>query len=120
YYLRELNGQSYLKLSGRVGRLRIGKIDGQSTLDAGCLDAGEVVVEDKIDGQSDLIAHTDGFRFREINGQSLVLITHAGALSVRGRKIDGQSRILHRGPGEAERNADMEVNGNSRIMRLCE
>ena len=120
YYLKELNGQSYLKLSGRVGRLRIGKIDGQSTLDASCLDAAEVVVEDKIDGQSDLIVHTSSFRFREINGQSLVVITHSAALSVRGRKIDGQSRIFHRGTGEADQNGDLEVNGSSRILRLCE
>lgn len=76
YHLQELNGQSYVKLSGRVGTLRIGKIDGQSTLDASCLDAALVIVEDKIDGQSDLIIKTSSFRFREINGQSVVLITH--------------------------------------------
>lgn len=119
YHLQELNGQSYFKLSGRVRLLRIGKIDGQSTFDASCLDAGDVVIEDKIDGQSDLFLHTNSFRFSQINGQSLVLITHGDALTIGGRNIDGQSRIFHRGPGEAQKNID-EVNGNSRILRLCE
>jgi hypothetical protein len=113
----EVNGQSVLTLTGSVGRLKIGKIDGQSTVDASQLDAMELVVTDKIDGQSDLFVKGGQVAINLINGQSIVTLRlkDGGACVVK--EINGQSRLFWNAPNNAAVTAETQ-NGQSRILRI--
>jgi hypothetical protein len=118
FSIREVNGQSHLRLSGVAGTLRIGKIDGQSTIDAHCLATDEVII-DELNGQSDLLIQTKQFTFRLIDGQSVVVLRHSGPGRIIGtNKIDGQSRILWSG-SEAPLVSIRETNGSSRVSHVC-
>lgn len=119
YYVA-VDGQSRLKLSGRIKTLRIRELNGQSTIDAGCLVADEVIVERRIDGQSDLIISTSRFTFDEINGQSVVLLKQLRNGPLTGRLIDGRSTILWMGPGTPITEAGdqaIRIDGSSRIRQ---
>ena len=118
FSIGEVNGQSTLKLSGVVRTLRIRKIDGQSSVDAKCLVAHEVII-DELNGQSDLLIKTANFTFRLIDGQSVVLLSQTSRGTLVGTdKIDGQSRILWSG-SESPQVQIRTIAGNSRVKRVC-
>jgi hypothetical protein len=78
YEIKEINGGQRIKLTGKVDTLRIGLVDGASTLDASGLEAGEVEFYDKIDGRS------------------TVFVKAKGSITFQ-KKIDGRSKVTARG-----------------------
>jgi hypothetical protein len=106
YTLEDLNGGKRVKLTGKVRILRVGLVDGGSTLDASGLEAKEIILARKIDGQSTvrLLAPGGSVEFREpVSGESrLEVEAPHGRVSFTqptlsrskaGSKIDGQAQV---------------------------
>jgi hypothetical protein len=81
YRIGTLTRGSTLKLSGKVKILRVGMVDGGSTLDASALEAGEIFVRGRIAGGATVKLRAPGGRV-EFNG-----------------KVDGESRLEVDAPG---------------------
>ena len=119
FSIREIDRQSHVTIRGRVGTLRIGKISGESTVDASGLLTGKVIIEDEISWHSDLIIATPEFRFRKIAMQSVVVLSRVGKGHIEGNDFMNESRILWYGdrefPEPIVRNG---YQSNSRIVRM--
>lgn len=116
FAVQQVNGQSVLTLTGKVGTLTIGKIDGQSTLDASQLDADEIVVSEKVDGRSDLFARATRVTIELLNGQSILTLRLKEEGAAHVKKIDGQSRVFWSAPTNAAVTVG-DQNGQSRVFR---
>jgi hypothetical protein len=95
YVIGGIDGQQHYVFKGKIGKLEIkGNVDGQSTLDCSGLEAGEIVIDGKIEGQSHVELRAKGAVKigSEISGQSHVEIHEAGDVAVGG-SIDGQSKV---------------------------
>ncbi len=94
-----------LKLSGRVKTLRVGFVDGASTLDASKLEAQEVIFTGRIDGGSTVKLNVPGgkveFRDRVDGRSTLIVLAPNGSVTFTeptergkpGSKIDGESQV---------------------------
>jgi hypothetical protein len=109
YEIKEINGGQKVKLTGKVDTLRIGLVDGASTLDASGLEAGEVEFYDKIDGRS------------TVNVKAL-----KGSITFQ-KKVDGRSKVTARGKdvefkekidGGPETIVKVDATGNLSFMEL--
>lgn len=113
YEIKELNGGNTIKLTGRIGTLKVGLVDGASTLDASGLNATTIEFYDKIDGRSTVRLKGGQASFRaKIDGKSQVTIC-CDDVDFRD-KIDGGSDTFVR--VDAKRSLKFkELNGGARL-----
>jgi len=101
YAIDEVLEQSSLILRGRAATLRINKLNNQSSIDASGLVVNEVIIGDEINGQCTLIIRDASFTFREVHGESVVIML-AGfrnrPCEVKGTLLANASRIVVFGP----------------------
>jgi hypothetical protein len=95
HIINHIDGRQHFVIKGRIGKLEIkGKVDGQAILDCSRLEAGEVLIEGGIDGQSHVELRAKGSVKigGGVSGQSHVEIHEAADVFIAGA-VDGQSRL---------------------------
>ena len=105
YALESLNAGARVRLRGKVKTLRIGPVNGESTLDAAGLEAREVILDKEINGGSTVrLQATEGsVEFRgAVNGRSKVYVDAPG----------GKVTFV-RPPGAGQ--AGAEIGGDSKV-----
>src|SRR5262249_810591 len=93
HVINHIDGRHHFVIKAQIGRLEVkGKIDGQSILDCSHLEAGEIIIEGGIDGQSHVELRAKGTVKigGGIVGQSQVEIHEAADVFIGGA-VDGQS-----------------------------
>jgi hypothetical protein len=101
YRTGAVTGGTTLKVAGRVRTLKVGPVDGSSTLDASALEAREVLLTGKIDHATIKLRAPHGrVEFRAgVGGDSRVDVDAPGGTVVfgepprEGSKIDGDTRL---------------------------
>jgi hypothetical protein len=106
YRIGTLLRGSTLKLSGKVKTLRVGIVDGASTLDASALDAQEIFFSGRIAGGATVKLRAPGGRVEfksKVDGESRLVVDAPGGTvafiqptqpSREGSKIDGDSTVV--------------------------
>lgn len=105
YSIESVTGGKNLKVSGKVETLKVGRVDGKSTLDASGLEAQEIVVAGPVDGRSTVKLRSPGgsVEFRgAVSGQSRVEVDAHGG------------RVIFAGPAASGRGG-AEINGECRV-----
>jgi ribosome-associated protein YbcJ (S4-like RNA binding protein) len=90
----QINGGGTYQYCGKVKRLEFGLIDGAVTIDASKLEANEIVINDKIDGRSNVILNATGNVTinGKVDGRSILVIQAGGTVTING-KVDGRARV---------------------------
>jgi hypothetical protein len=98
YVMGPLVNSSAARLTGKVRSLKVGPVEGGSTLDASALEAREIVFTDKIDGRSTVTVSAPGgrveFRGPVADRSDVSVIAPGGSVTFAERgQIDGESRV---------------------------
>jgi hypothetical protein len=81
YRQSPLNGHEHVKLVGKIKALRIGDVNGSSVLDASQLEAGEIIVEGAINGETTIKLNAPSGKVhltKDVNGTAVVEINAPG------------------------------------------
>lgn len=95
--LESVNGDSHLRVTGRVRMLRLTDVDGEAVIDASKLQAERVIVLGKIMGKTKVFLRAGYVEIRKgIHGDSDLMIDAGDGVVVFGKKggVHGASRVV--------------------------